>query len=292
MPYGYDLYSLPFYRLVHPFRIPAYLKTAYYQKKGIREAGYILFDRTNKKFESIFKKLHYEGHRIVCSIPMIYHKEYENTSLNGGIVNGFDLDKIRRENDLVLIQHVRQIWKTASDYWSDKGNNELIEGYSKFLQAYPGLNSKLILFEYGTDVDATKKLIQRIGIKDHIIWMPKMSRKKLMKVVAIADLVVGELHHSWISYGVVLEALSIGKPIMHYRQDEEYLDDYPVLYPMLNANSASTVLKGLKHLADNKLEVSSIGEKGKAWFLEYCVNRTISNIVSIINKKQNEPLYA
>jgi hypothetical protein len=61
---------------------------------------------------------------------------------------------------------------------------------------------------------------------------------------------------------------------------------------MLNANSASTVLAGLKHLADNKNEVSSIGEKGKEWFLEFCVNRTLSNIVRIINQKQKEPAYA
>jgi len=287
MPYGYDLYSLPFFRFVHPLRMPAYLKTAYYQRKGIREAGHIFMDRTNEKFESIFKKIDYKGDRIVSPIPMVYHKEYENGFLNGNSeIHGLDLDKIRKDHDLIIVQHARQIWKKLPDYWSNKGNNKLIEGYAQFLKSDSAFKSTLILFEYGTDVEVSKQLIRQCGIEKHVIWMPKMSRKQLMKILAIADLIIGELHHSWISYGVIMEALSIGKPVLHYRQDDEYLEDYPELYPMLNANSVSTVLKGLTYLVDNRREVQLIGAKGKEWFLEYCVKRTVSNIVSIINQKK------
>lgn len=286
MPYGYDLYSLPFYKLVHPLRIPAYLKTGYYQKKGIREASYILFDRTNEKFESMFNKLHYQGRRIVCAIPMVYHKEYDKSLRNAGNeVHGIDLDKIRTENDLVFVQHVRQIWKNPPDFWSGKGNNKLIEGYARFLETHPGIKSVLVLFEYGTDVAASKRLIRQCRIEDQVIWMPKMSRKELMRVLGIADLIIGELHHSWISYGVVLEALSIGKPIMHYRRDEEYVNDYPVLYPMLNANSAGTVYSGLEYFVANQCEMRSIGARGKEWFLEHCVKRAVSSIGQIIRER-------
>ncbi len=231
IPYGYDLYSLPFLRLVHPFRLLAYLAVRRYQRKGISESSYTLFDRTNEAFEKVINKLHYSGKRIISPAPMVYYKDYENGWQEKNAIDPFQvqLQKLRVDTEFLLVQHSRQIWKKSSDDWSFKGNDFLIEGYAQFIKQHAGQKIKLVLFEYGTDVPETKKLITKLGIEDAIVWMPKMARNKLMAVLAASDMIIGELYHSWLTYGVALEALCMAKPFMHKRIDAELIGDYPEL---------------------------------------------------------------
>ncbi len=288
MPYGYDLYSLPFYRMVHPLRLLSYLKLSHFQKQGIKESRYVLFDRTNKEFEIFFEKLHLNGKRIISPAPMLYHKDYENGTAAIAHPVLDKVKKLRQENEVLIVQHTRQVWKKASDKWSYKGNDLLIKGYAKFLQQYPALKAKLILFEYGENVEDTKKLIEQLQLNDAIVWMPMMPRNKLMEVLHLGDLIIGELHHSWLSYGVALEALCAGKPLMHKRIDEEFNKDYSELYPMIYADSEETVFEGLKKTVNNKAEIQSIGDGGKEWFYKYCVEKPINEIGKIIQNKMNE----
>jgi hypothetical protein len=285
-PYGYDLYSLPFYKIVHPLRIPSYWATAYFQKLGINHSLNIFFDRTNGQFENLIGKFSFQGRRVISSIPMLYHKEYaeenivQNEHLHPCISQ---LQKLRRENDVIFLQHVRQVWKTHIDQWSSKANDCLIRGYKRFLQTKHSARSKLILFEYGVDVPATKQLIAELGIEDHIVWLPRLARKFIMITLYYADLVIGEMHNSWLTYGALSEALCMGKPYMHKRTDAEFENDYKELYPMLYADSEETVLEGLKRYVDNKEHYQQIGKKGKEWFEKYLVSQPLENILGVIN---------
>ncbi len=286
IPYGYDLYSLPFYRFVHPLRISSYFQLAHYQKKGIRESSYMLFDRTNAAFETIFARLKLNGKRVISPAPMLYHKDYEQQTPVSTDPLIQRLVSERRDTDILLVQHTRQVWKRASDLWSYKGNDLLIKGFAKFIKAYPLISAKLILFEYGANVNETKELIYRMNLTDSVIWMPKMARNKLMQVLQLSDLVIGELHHSWLSYGVALEALCTGKALMHKRIDGEFDKDYAELYPMLHAYSADTVCAGLSKLVENKASIADMGTAGRSWFLKYCVDLPIGSIINIIKERK------
>lgn len=290
VPYGFDLYSLPFYRMVHPLRLSSYLQLAHYQKRGIKESSYILFDRTNKASETVFEKLQYDGKRIISPSPMLYHKDYMNdmvVTFNPVLAS---LRKAREENDILLAQHTRQVWKNPSDPWSHKGNDLLIKGYAKFLKQYPDIKIKLVLFEYGADVNDTKKLINGLRLNEDIIWVPKMGRTSLMQVLKMSDLVIGELHHSWLTYGVVMEALCTGKPLMQKRIDKEFTNDYAELYPMLHADSVETVFEGLEKVANNKTEMAEMGTGGHDWFMKYCVAKPIKEIMQIIETARGKIL--
>ncbi|MDQ3683820.1 MAG: hypothetical protein M3352_12230 [Bacteroidota bacterium] len=294
IPYGDDLYSLPFFRIVHPIRTPAYLAVAYYQMKGIRETPYIVFDKTNERFEKIFSKLRYQGIRIFSPPPLLYHKEYTLEKMINDEKDNPHLMKMRKlrvENDLVIVQHIRQLWKKHSDIWSNKGNDKLIKGFAAFIKMHPGVKATLILFEYGTDVRHTKQLIDQLGIQDYVVWFSKMPRKHIMYIIQNSDMVVGELIHSWLTYCVVFEALCMSKPLMHKRIDRDFIEEYPSLYPMVYADSKETVLEGLKNLLKKKEELIQLGIKGKEWFLHYGVKKPIEHIVHIIKKKSGVGLF-
>jgi hypothetical protein len=197
----------------------------------------------------------------------------------------FIMRKLRAENNLVIVQHIRQLWKKHSDIWSNKGNDKLIKGFAAFINMHPGISAKLILFEYGTDVHYSRKLIDQLSMQDHVVWFSKMPRKHIMYVIDNSDLVVGELIHSWLTYCVVFETLCMGKPLMHKRIDKDFIKEYPSLYPMIYADSKETILEGLKQLLHKKEELIQIGIKGKEWFLHYGVQKPIDHIVEIIKKK-------
>jgi hypothetical protein len=287
-PYGYDLYSLPFRKIVHPLRIPAYWANARYQKRGIRNCRHIFFDRTNSEFESLIGQFGFQGKRTVGPIPMLYDKEYAEENiihyrhLHPAIEN---LQKLRNENDIIFLQHIRQVWKTRIDDWSPKGNDLLIRAYSEFIAKRPHERTKLILFEYGIDVPATKKLISGLGMEEHIVWLPRLARKFIMITLYYADLVIGELHRSWLTYGALSESLCMGKPFMHKRTDAEFKNDYPELYPMIHAGSVESVLAGLESFADNREYYRQMGIKGREWFDKYLVSQPLENLLRAIGNR-------
>jgi len=288
IPYGDDLYSLPFFRIVHPIRTPAYLAVAYHQMKGIRATPYIIFDKTNERFEKIFSKLRYQGKRIFSPPPLLYHEEYTSEKMRNNEKDNphvMTMRKLRAKNDIVIVQHIRQLWKKHGDIWSNKGNDKLIKGFAAFINLHPEVKATLILFEYGTDVNHTRNLIDQLGVQEHVVWFSKMSRKHIMYVIKNSDMVVGELVHSWLTYCVVFEALCMGKPLMHKRIDKDFAEEYPSLYPMVYADSQETVLEGFKNLLKNKEEVRQLGIKGKEWFLLYGIKKPLEHIVQIIKKK-------
>lgn len=287
-PYGYDLYSLPFYKIVHPLRIPSYFKVAQMQRRGILNTPCMIFDKTNKDFEKLIYSLKYKGRRIISTIPMLYNSEYnekkilEHLHLHPQII---ELKKIREQNEIVFLQHIRQVWKKQRNKWALKANDLLLKGYAVFLQRNKKVSSKLILFEYGTDVMETKKLAAELKIEKHIFWLQKMPRKFVMITLYFADLIIGEMENSWLTYGAVCEALCMGKPFMHKRIDEEFKNDYDYLYPMIYADSVETVVKGLEGAIFKKKDYLQMGIEGRNWFNRYFIDEPLKNIIEIVKDR-------
>lgn len=288
IPYGGDLYAFPFLRPVHPFKFFSYWAFTKHQRAGIRQSPYILFDKASPEFEKVFGQLPYTGKRIVSPPPLFYHREYEVELERREAENPHTeiLKKLRAENDLLILQHIRQFWKFHFDLWSRKGNDKLIEGYALFRQKNPQVKAKLLLFEYGLDVVATRRLIKSLGLEKHVVWFPKTQRKHLMQFIKISDVVVGELHYAWNTYCVVLETLATGKPLMHKRADADMKSAYSRLYPMLHASTAQSVCEGLQQAAGDKTKMAQIGAGGRQWFLEYCVEKPLTHIKALIAAKE------
>ena len=132
----------------------------------------------------------------------------------------------------------------------------------------------------------TKKLISDLGIEENITWFPKMPRKHLMVFVKMSDVTVGELFHSWLTYCVVMEALSMGTPFMHKRNDSDFNADYPELYPVYKAASPQDVADNLEQIVKQKEEAEEKGAKGREWYIKYGVNRALAIIKKIIRQKE------
>jgi glycosyltransferase involved in cell wall biosynthesis len=291
VPYGSDLYDSPFFRLVHPKRLLQRKRFSAMQKLGIECTDNILLDSANELFEKPLKKLSYSGRRLSSGIPMIYAPEYNEINLakHGSSIDAYTKTRdLSSKNKLVIFQHSRHVWKTTSDPVSIKRNDKLLKALSSLVHDLKVTDVHLVTLEYGEDVQYSKELVKELGVEEYVTWLPKMSRRDLMACISLVDVVAGEFNLSWLSYGVVYEAMVACKPILHYRHDELYKDDYPELYPMLNARSEKEITEQLVKAYNDIEALINIGVNARRWYDKYVVSNSISVICNLIESKKNE----
>lgn len=295
IPHGSDLYSFPFETKQPPktnniwwLREKQTLRK--FQLIGIEHTSVILFpDEYNTRFP--FKdKLKTEAKYYNTSGPMVYSPQYKNITENQAVKalpNYTLFSKLRAENDLLLFSHSRHngFDSDPSVVLYQKGNDILINGFDKFIKKHPDLNCKLIFFEYGRDVEASKTLIEALGIKDFVEWMPLTTRNEIMFGLNISDISCGHFKTSWLTCGVVNETLASDKPLLHNRKDELYAEEYQSLYPILNAKTADDVTNRLSEYIENREKYNKEAEAGSVWLVEHTVKIPLEIIKNTIESK-------
>ena len=117
------------------------------------------------------------------------------------------------------------------------------------------------MLEYGLDVFNSKQLIKELGIEDKVIWFPKMYRKDLMYLVSAVDVCSGEFGMSYLTFGTIMEAMLMKKPVIHYRNDELYEHVYDELYPLFNAREPEEIEARINEAYNDKDRTKRMGEQ-------------------------------
>jgi glycosyltransferase involved in cell wall biosynthesis len=294
IPHGSDIYEYPFpsppeknVSKVWWSREKYY--TGLIQKLAINNAGLILFPNEYDLNFPFKHKLDCADKFYDSTGPMLYVPQYDQSLFytEREKLHHYPFFKqVREKYDVVVFSHVRQNGYELSEDRKiyEKGNEFVIQAFAKFLEKKR--NSCLILFEYGMDIDSAKRLIKQLGIEEHVIWMPKMQRKEIMAGLMMADICCGEFKNSWLTCGVVNECLAIGKPLIHYRNDELYKNNYKDLYPVLNASDANGIEKQLHYFYENKSKVIEESKAGVKWIEEYTVVKPLTIILEHIEKSK------
>ncbi|MES2330155.1 MAG: hypothetical protein V4539_11175 [Bacteroidota bacterium] len=281
IPYGSDLYSLPYYNLVKPRNLVTMIKRAYWQKKGIAEARNIFLTPTGGKFEKYVGQLGFKGRMHRCGVPMLYWKLYYDQKFSEfkHSCNIHQLvTSLKEKGHLVLVHPCRHNWKNIPAKWSNSGNDILYRAIAKLKEMDPQINISVITFEYGLDVKETKKLIGDLKIEESVYWQPRSTRLEIMAAIQASDLVVGELCDSFLTYGVVYESMVSRKPIMHSCKKEDFKNEFEEIYPMLFANTVEHVVEHLRKLLANPSEFEELGIGSYQWFKHYLVDEALKTV--------------
>lgn len=291
VPYGSDLYELPYFKLInnagrwmHPKCWLPFFKFARYQQRGIRNALNIAISDTSPLFLRHLMRIKSTVKLHNFGIPMVYFKPAD--------VNDFYLSRhftfyqeIRKNSDFLIFHHSRHSWKNESDQVALKDNHKLLHALNKLVRDYPNSRINLITLEYGADVEASKELIKELNLTNNVHWLPLSQRKDILFGISIADLVVGELRNSWFTYGVVYEAMICGKPVLHKREDELYPGFN--LYPMLHANSDVQIRENLEFALQSPLKCAELGSRAKEWYFREVVTRAEEEILKLLQVAEN-----
>ena len=282
-PYGSDLYEATIYGLKR-FLIQNNVLT-FFQRKGIYESKYIHLPKTNPIYDIRVEKLSPISEKITCFKPEIYLPEYLESNINFKKYTNQNIEKLikLKKNNFIYFSQSRHYWKGKSKKDpNNKGSNKLIYAWKKFINEH-NPNAILVLFEYGNDYLASKKLILDLNLDETIIWMPLSPRKEIMKMISFVDVVMGEFFHSWFIGGLSMEAISMGKPLITYRDDRYISNFYKDKYPILNAYSVDEIYNKILFCYQNKNKILKIGDLAKKWYKENVINSFISTYQKVIN---------
>lgn len=183
-------------------------------------------------------------------------------------------------SDFTILHHSRLMWKNPGIYsegnWikENKNNHWLLHGFAKLISKRPLLNARLLIVEYGPDIEATKLLAAELNILKYIQWMPKMERRELMWIIARVSLCVGEFYEvpRMIWGGTGWEALASGKPILQGFNfgigEFENIFGYPPP-PLLKVKNQDDVYSHLLRLSDDNNVCKQTGLEARHWFVKY-----------------------
>lgn len=288
-PAGGDLFDYPFRPLQkkgffsEEFQIEAW-RCARYQKLGLQLVSVVSMDSASDDLEIYLKRLKMDKLHRIQALPFLYLPQYKDAFFQQSVYIN-QIKKLRNENDFLIIQHCRQSWTCIKSDLHYKGNEILIEGFSNYVKSHPNIKARLLLLEYGLDINASRELIKSLGIEDFVTWLPKMYRRDLMAVIRFCDAGVGELGRSWFSYGAVYEILAMKIPFIGNRIDKEYLKKRYDLYPMYHAETKIHVEKQLSYIYNNKSKSKIVAENAYQWFLDNAITKSIDQLRFILKEK-------
>lgn len=255
-----------------------------YLREAIRTAKFVFAEKTNKDFEDKLFGLDLKGEFKPIPMPFIHVKEYESVLLSKSYstTRKNELDNLRSSSSLIILYHGRQEWAT---YWNDftgKNTHHLIKGFEQFIKNNPSSDAVLAMLEYGSDVEASKKLISDLQIEDRVVWLSTMLRKDLFYLISQVDICTGEFGRSYLTFGTIVEAMAMAKPVIHHRKDDLYKDVYDQLYPLYNAREPDDICKSLQSYYDNPEEGIKIGLEAKKWIEKHFVLDPVNQLIKAI----------
>lgn len=288
MPTGGELHMLPMFSGFAIKDLVKFLLFSRLQRNGIARCKTLFWDATNEELEAKIEPVIRGLPRIKHAIPAIYYPEYEGEALlrrqakSKWIAEFSDLAK---SCDFLLMHHVKHVWLPGSirqyGTFHAKGNDQIIRGLADYYASSPDKRIVIAMVQYGADHDATKRLAQELGVAEYVAWFPQLPRKELMLAIGKCDAVVGEVTRSWFSYGTILEAMAMGKTVIHNRNDSLYPDKR--LYPMLRIYDRTSVYEVLNRIAAGDVDLETMGKEAKQWLVEYGMGQPVREIMQRIS---------
>lgn len=182
--------------------------------------------------------------------------------------------------DVVYFMIARHSWKSV---WYDlKGNDKFIKAFARFVK---DKNHRVLLvcIEKGYDLEDSKKLVDDLGIGNHVEWIKEMNKDGIRAYNSLPNVVVVDQfwHNKWfrrypsdrlkprIGFGSgSVEALSAARPLITVFFDEDFYDgNHP---PILSAFTEEEIYNRLVESIEMGAEGRKLlGQKGYEFVKKY-----------------------
>ena len=154
-----------------------------------------------------------------------------------------------------------------------KANDIFLHGFFKALDQ--GLDAECLVLDRGQDRFEARSMIESSKHADNFIWKKQLDREELFQKMLESDIVVDQFYCGGIG-GIMIEAMSLGIPVLTYINQSANGLLYPEMPPILNAKTSDDVAINLLNYADFR-KLKSLGEQGQAWVHRYHNPKTYLN---------------
>ena len=274
IPYGSDLYILPFcLRVIKGIKItkwiyalPYFWCMSYCQGKAIQDARVIITNSRHKMYKEALDKL--DRKCLNIGLPMVYgnysfppFKEWD----------------FLKEHDFVVFNHSRHIWASNPDNLEDfsthlgnKRNDKLLRAFSRFVKVTRFRSPLLVTFEYGPDVEQSKKLTKELHIEDYVKWMPLSDRKFIMAGLRHSTIGVDQLREGLSGIGGTgYQVMASGVPLITYTNGATADPTHPFFQaPIIDTHEEEKIFLTFRDYETNPAKYKELGIASKKWFNE------------------------
>lgn len=290
-PYGADLYLFPFgLSAGHPVKRYPGQWISGWQSKGIRRAGHVFATDFYRPYRDALHQLGVVYERV--PLPPLFYPDWEDLALVQRRASPHVelFDRLRERHSLLVFSPTRHLWRArgASRIGRGKGNDVLLRGFATYREQSGDADARLVLFEYGSDVAASKELCRQLAVKDAVIWLPRMARRDLLYGAALADVGADQFpgsDESGAFGGVGIELMLLGKPVLGqlFYSQAAFRDrvGFP-MPPLLHCSSPHELADRLASLASGMDERRRVGDAGRDWARTYYGDRVVERYVSAI----------
>jgi glycosyltransferase involved in cell wall biosynthesis len=166
----------------------------------------------------------------------------------------------RHQADSILFAPSRHNWEL-------KGNDRMIRAFAR-LTTGKSLKPMLILCAWGQEVARSRRLIDELGISRQVVWMPPLSKMKLIDYYNAADVVLDQFTLG--VFGTVTpEAMACGRPVVGYFNREVHEWCYAEMPPVVSACTEDEIFDRLEELCQDPVRREAVGQASRAWVEKY-----------------------
>ena len=284
VPYGGDICEQVSYTPRSIGNIPVRAVATTMQRLGLGKVKVVHFSERNPVYSGQIERFCPNSERWWEGIPMVHLNTYcspeASKSMDESPVS-VEIRRLRERYRFIAVSHNRHVWIDKKD---QSGNNKrtdiLLKGWAEYIVKQKVRDALLCLFEYGKDLEHSKRLIAELGIEDSVHWWPKSPRRDIMAILTKSDLVFGQFGGAWDACGTVYEALATGRPVITRRNEDQ---DYSSLYEVLPASEPLEIAEQLEWCREHPDQIRAIGERGRKWYSESLVKPCLKRYVEYIN---------
>lgn len=168
--------------------------------------------------------------------------------------------------DLVMLHPPRQSWVDTSST-DCKGNDKVYRAFAQFVKRWPK-RAKLIAMNKGWDLERSKKLVEKLGITDNVIWLDPVNKTEMCKLYNSVDIVLDQFVIGMLAL-VALETLACGTPSMSYVAKPPNGFFHAEMPPVVSVREEEDIYKSMMILANDPILREKLGRQGKEWIDKY-----------------------
>jgi hypothetical protein len=216
-----------------------------YAQRGLEPAGDMMLDQMGVQDE--------QRHMLYFSntVDLRFREPPKNQALT--ILSG---------SRIVYLPH-RHPHFSAIDF---KGTNVLLNGFAQYVRQ--GGGGILRLPRKGQDLNEAEKLINQLGIRSRVDWLPEMSLAGFYEEMAKADLICDQFGTSFPGM-VTTDAYALGRPVMADLRNDVFSQRFPIPLPGLNVQTAEQIARTLLTVERDRSLLHAAGIEGHTFAQTY-----------------------
>jgi glycosyltransferase involved in cell wall biosynthesis len=179
-------------------------------------------------------------------------------------VAGFKAPKLKSE-DATFFSPTRHHWHTAP-VSMQKGNDLFLNAAARM--ARTNRNFRIILVEWGVDVQRSKDLIRSLGIEDMVVWRPTLNKAELREAYLSCDVVVDQFVIPAMG-GVAFEAMALGRRVITRLDEDQTAEFFGAAPPCLTADSVESCAARISEVLDDPSDTAGRGNAARLWFKKH-----------------------